>query len=167
MFRIMAILGPVTCLMFAFQNCSGVKYSAAADGSLSKSEGGSEDDASGVVLSNGGEGRGNASGESLQPGCLKFESLAVGQAFSINGSRIRISELTYKSDSPGEVIGFKLDSASNQITFLVKAGGAGYEGIGKSWVHPNGISGPSANAISHVTYCVGVASEDIIDPSLR
>lgn len=141
-------------VLCAFQNCSGVNFT---DGfgasSLSKSAREEGED---------------ANGEQLQNECRKLQSMEIGQEITIDGVKITIRDLTYKSDSGvgGEKIGFELTSNSSEISFLVKAGGEGYAGTGKSWINPNGTEGPEVSAISHVTLCVGIPPQEIIDPSL-
>jgi hypothetical protein len=174
-FSILVMSALIVC---AFQNCSEVSFT---DGygasSLSKAEGESGDDARGEIRGEGsddasgeirGNGNGDGSGELVQDECRKLESLEIGQEITINGEKIIVSDLTYKGDSGegGEQIGFELSSNSNQISFLVKAGGDGFAGTGKSWTNPNGTDGPEVSAISHVDLCIGIAPEDIIDPSL-
>lgn len=159
-------------LLGAFQNCSDVKF-ASMDSSLQKSGDGTPllDDEDPVIVSDDDEEKDedvNADGpESLQDGCLKFQDLSVGQVIEIGAESIVISDLIYKTDSGegGELIGFELASTA-EVSFLVKAGGEGYGGIGDSFINPNGLEGPEASAISHVTFCIGVDPEQIYDPSL-
>lgn len=141
----------------AFQNCGEVGFDSQSVASSEKGTDEGYDEAHGQVHQYAAH----------QDECRKLESLNVGQEISIGEQKITIAELKYKGGATGgERIGFRLSSSSNQISFLVKAGREGYEGTGLSWENPNGNDGPRVHAISHVTLCIGVPPEEILDPSL-
>jgi len=158
-------LGSIVFLSMVLIGCTKFRFTGSEESALNKfqikvSERG------GRGQGQGGENQGEE--ESHQDGCVKVETLEVGQTIDLGDAQVTIINLIYKDDSEedGEVIGFEVETDSGALTFLVKAGGDGYEGEGTSWVNPNGTGGPDASAISHVTFCDGVDPVDILDPSL-
>lgn len=159
----------------SFQKCSKVSFMPDSNVFASKAQADrncGEECSEGRSAGDDDGGKRNVSSDDpnspLQDDCTKLESMDVGQKINIGDVTIVIKELIYKDDSGygGEVAGFSIESNSDKISYLVKAGGEGYGGYGLSWMNPNGSGGSEVHAISHVVICVDVPLAEINDPSL-
>jgi hypothetical protein len=100
--------------------------------------------------------------------CLKVESgeMKVGLTLTLKQTKVKLTSLVQKSDSPGEIVGFTAVASAKGLSYLIKAGNEVFCGGSSNWQNPNGTSGPDANGVSHVDFCVGDTSSGIPDDSV-
>jgi len=88
--------------------------------------------------------------------CVKIEGSEIGRlglTLSVGDVELTFVDWIVKEDSPGEFIGFELESTGSIPEYVVKAGADRFAGNSTRWVHPNGTTGPQAHAISNIEFC--------------
>ncbi len=98
----------------------------------------------------------NSTGK-VPAGCVRIEGAQIGRApqtLIAGGVTVTITGWTAKQGSAGEWVGFRFTQTGGSVAYAVKASTRTFASKGTSWQHPDGQSGPAANGISNITFCV-------------